>query len=86
MNNENEKDLLDELGGELANKPEDTFIGFLHKIIRVAVRALAVLMVAVIVWGIGDVVYILYQRLLAPPFMLLVLATSWQHLVPFLQC
>jgi len=28
-------------------------------------------MVAVIVWGIGDVVYILYQRLLSPPFLLL---------------
>ena len=44
---------------------------FLHKIIRVAVKVLAVLMVAVIVWGIGDVVYVLYQRLLEPPFLLL---------------
>ncbi|MCK4710188.1 MAG: hypothetical protein KAU21_16345, partial [Gammaproteobacteria bacterium] len=46
-------------------------MGFLHKIIRVAVKVLAVLMVAVIVWGIGDVIYVLYQRLMEPPFLLL---------------
>ena len=28
-------------------------------------------MVLVIVWGIGDVIYVLYQRITAPPFMLL---------------
>ena len=28
-------------------------------------------MVAVIVWGIGDVVYVLYQRLITPPLFLL---------------
>jgi len=28
-------------------------------------------MVLVIVWGIGDVIYVLYQRLMAPPFLLL---------------
>jgi len=71
MNNENEKDPFDESGHGLAHKSKDSFMDVLHKIIRVAVRALAVLMVAVIVWGIGDVVYILYQRLLSPPFMLL---------------
>ena len=71
MNNENEKDLVGELGHELADKSEDPFMGFLHKIIRVAVKVLAVLMVAVIVWGIGDVIYVLYQRLMEPPFLLL---------------
>jgi hypothetical protein len=35
---------------------EDSFIGLLHKIIRSAVKVLAVLTVAVIVWGIGDIV------------------------------
>ena len=53
------------------NVSEDQFMGFLHKIIRVAVKVLAVLMVAVIVWGIGDVIYVLYQRLIQPPFLLL---------------
>jgi len=47
------------------------FMGFLHKIMRVAVKLLAVLMVAVIVWGIADVIYVLYQRLVQPPFLLL---------------
>ncbi len=28
-------------------------------------------MVMVIIWGVADVVYVLYQRLMAPPFMLL---------------
>ena len=32
---------------------------------------LAALMVAVIVWEIGDVIYVLYQRLIEPPFLLL---------------
>ena len=50
---------------------EDPFMGFLHKIIRIAVKVLATLMVFVIVWGIGDVLYVLHQRLTTPPFMLL---------------
>jgi uncharacterized membrane protein (DUF373 family) len=52
-------------------KSEDPFMDYLHKIIRIAVRVLAALMVAVIVWGIGDVIYVLYQRLMAPPYLLL---------------
>jgi len=71
MKNDNEKALLGEPGHQLASRSEDPFMGFLHKIIRVAVKVLAVLMVAVIVWGIGDVVYVLYQRLVEPPFLLL---------------
>ena len=71
MKSDNEKDLFAEPGHELANNSEDEFMEFLHKIIRVAVKVLAVLMVAVIVWGIGDVIYVLYQRLIAPPFLLL---------------
>jgi len=71
MSNEKEKALLGEPGHELENKPEDPFMDFLHEIIRIAVKVLAVLMVAVIVWGIGDVVYVLYQRIVEPPFLLL---------------
>jgi len=71
MNDETEERLFGEPGHELANKSDDPFIDFLHKIIRTAVKVLAVLMVAVIVWGIGDVVYVLYQRLVEPPFLFL---------------
>jgi uncharacterized membrane protein (DUF373 family) len=35
------------------------------------VKVLAVLMVLVIVWGIGDVIYGLYQRLVEPPYLFL---------------
>ncbi len=49
----------------------DPLIKVLHIIIRMAVRILAVLMVLVILWGIGDVVYVLYQQLHTPPAMLL---------------
>ncbi|MBA4142675.1 MAG: phosphate-starvation-inducible PsiE family protein [Nitrosospira sp.] len=50
---------------------EDVTIRFLHKVIRAAVKVLAVLMVLVIVWGVGDVCYVLYQRLIKAPFLLL---------------
>lgn len=56
---------------ELPAEHEDRLIGILHEIIRFTVRILAVLMVFVIIWGIGDVVYVLYSRLMQPPFLLL---------------
>ena len=43
----------------------------LQKIIQLAVKILAVLMTAVIFWGLGDVVWLLYKQLKAAPFMLL---------------
>ncbi len=66
-----EKNNLAEPGHDLIKKHEDPFLESLHCIIRFSVKVLAVLMVLVIVWGIGDVVYVLYQRITAPPFMLL---------------
>lgn len=71
MDIEKDQDHFLEHGHELRDSSEDPFMGFLHKIIRGAVRVLAALMVMVIVWGIGDVIYILYLRLMTPPFMLL---------------
>ena len=60
-----------EPGHDLHLEHEDPTIRYLHRVIRVAVKILAVLMVLVIVWGIGDVIYVLYQRLTQPPFLLL---------------
>jgi len=71
MNDKNNKDLSGEPGHELIGDSDDKYMEFLHKIIRIAVKVLAALMVVVIVWGLGDVVYVLYQRLMAPPFLLL---------------
>jgi len=62
---------IHEPGHELHLEHADPIIRVLHHIIRIAVKLLAVLMVLVIVWGIGDVIYVLYQRLMEPPFMLL---------------
>ena len=56
---------------ELPEEHEDPLIRFLHRIIRLSVKFLAILMVFVIIWGIGDVLYVLYQRLNKPPFFLL---------------
>jgi hypothetical protein len=41
---------------ELSILHEDPLMRLLHKIIRGAVRLLAVLMTMVILWGIGDVI------------------------------
>jgi uncharacterized membrane protein (DUF373 family) len=68
---EAERQHLSEPGHDLSKGHEDPFIDVLHKAIRVAVKVLAVLMVAVIVWGIGDVVWVLYWRIVEPPFLLL---------------
>ncbi|WP_241667387.1 phosphate-starvation-inducible PsiE family protein [Pseudodesulfovibrio senegalensis] len=54
-----------------SHENEDGFIRFLWKTIRLCVRVLAALMTLVIVWGIFDVVYVLYQRMTTPPYFLL---------------
>lgn len=49
----------------------DPLIRRLWMLIRLSVRVLAVLMTLVIVWGIFDVIYVLYQRMAEPPYLLL---------------
>ena len=68
---DNEKNNLVEPGHDVTESHKDPFINSLHRIIRIAIKVLAALMVLVIVWGVGDVVYVLYQRLISPPFLLL---------------
>ncbi len=53
------------------NNTKEPLVQFLRKIIHVAVRVLAVLMTAVILWGVADVCWVLYQKLIEPPFMML---------------
>lgn len=50
---------------------DDPLIRGLWRLIRLSVRALAILMTLVIIWGILDVVWVLYQRLMTPPMFLL---------------
>jgi len=57
---------------KLCKEPlDDPLIKRLWGLIRFSVRILAVLMTLVIIWGILDVVWVLYNRIMAPPFMLL---------------
>lgn len=60
----------EELGCQL-QASSSPLVARLQAVIRLAVRVLAVLMTLVIIWGILDVVYVLYKRLMAPPYMLL---------------
>ena len=56
---------------EIPRKHEDPLIHILHQIIRFSVKILAVLMTLVIIWAVGDIAYVLYNRLMAPPVFLL---------------
>lgn len=56
---------------ELPDEHKDPLIQFLNLTIRMAVKVLAILMTLVIIWGVGDVIYVLYQRLMTPPLYLL---------------
>ncbi|MBN1958969.1 MAG: phosphate-starvation-inducible PsiE family protein [Desulfuromonadales bacterium] len=55
---------------DLSNTNEP-LIQWLRKVIHMAVRLLAVLMTAVILWGVADVFLVLYEKLIEPPFMML---------------
>lgn len=59
------------LKSECVINNRDPLICFLHQIIRFAVRLMAILMVLIILWGIGDIVWVLYQKLRTPPYFLL---------------
>lgn len=59
------------LHDELPEEHEDPLVRKLHLVIRFVIKILAVLMVLVIIWGVLDVIYVLYSRFTAPPFMLL---------------
>jgi len=57
---------------KLCKEPlEDPLIRRLWSLIRLSVRILAVLMTLVIIWGILDVIWVLYQRITTPPLLLL---------------
>ena len=68
----NMRDIGDSHEEKLPPVLEDGLVTALHSIIHVAVRALAILMTLVILWGVADVVNVIYQRaIIAQPFLLL---------------
>jgi uncharacterized membrane protein (DUF373 family) len=63
------KERLNVIGqGELGINEDDKMMNVLHRVIRGAVRVLAVLMVLTILWGVIDVVMVLYSKILQPSF------------------
>lgn len=50
---------------------DDPLVDRLHWVIRQSIRLLAALMVVVILWCVADVVLVLCEKLMAPPFLLL---------------
>ncbi len=62
---------LRENDNQLGARVDDPLIDRLNWVIRQAIRVLAVLMVAVILWSVADVVLVLYEKLAEPPVMLL---------------
>lgn len=56
---------------EFSTDHEDVTIRVLHRIIRFSVRLLSVLMLAVILWGIADVVLVIFDALKEAPLFLL---------------
>jgi uncharacterized membrane protein (DUF373 family) len=55
-------------------RSHDPLIQAFRKIIRFAVRCLALLMTFVILWGVVDVAWVLYLQLVRPPFMMLTIS------------
>jgi uncharacterized membrane protein (DUF373 family) len=53
---------------------KEPLIKHLRNIIHFAVRILAILMTLVILWGVADVGYVLYQKLVEEPFMMLTIS------------
>jgi uncharacterized membrane protein (DUF373 family) len=50
---------------------EERFIYWLRYTIRVAIRVLAALMIVIIWLGVGDVIYVMYTRIMAHPYHLI---------------
>lgn len=71
LSSDKEKQVTDTLKLDCAFEAEDPLICRLHTVIRFVTKFLAVLMVLVIFWGIGDVLFVLYQKLMEPPMFLL---------------
>lgn len=69
---------------ELPLNEPDPLIRWCNTAIRYAVKFLAILMVIVIFLGIGDVIYVLYQRLTAPPVFLLEISDIFESFAAFL--
>jgi len=55
----------------LGDQHQEPLLKHLNTLIKFGVRILAILMVFIIFWGIGDVIWVIVQRLKMPPVMIL---------------
>lgn len=55
----------------MTEQNQSKLLKIMDRIIHHCAVVIAFIMVLVIIWGVADILYVLYQRLLAPPFMLL---------------
>lgn len=62
------KQVTEESHEELPLEHDDPFIKLLHRAIRACVKVLAFLMVLVIMLGVLDVIFVMYQRMSDPPY------------------
>lgn len=63
--------MTEEEYSSLSPHEKDPYMRILNKVIRWGVKVLAGLMVAIILWGIFDVVWVFLKRLREPPFFIL---------------
>lgn len=63
MLNRKQKDVKQKTDSDTAMHQEDWLIAMLRHVINGAVRVLAVLMTAVIIWGVADVIMVLHEKL-----------------------
>ena len=57
-----------------AAKQDDPLLRRLHSVIRFSVRILAMIMTFVVLWGVIDVGWVIYKRLVEPPIFLLTIS------------
>lgn len=56
------------------DNPSEPMIQKLRSVIRFSVKMLALIMTAVILWGVVDVCWVLYKKLLTPPLFMLTIS------------
>jgi uncharacterized membrane protein (DUF373 family) len=59
---------------EQSSKINDPLLRKLQVLNKFSVRLLAIIMTLVILWGVADVAWVIYNRLIEPPFMLLTIS------------
>jgi len=69
---------------EFTSEHKDPLVRFLHQVIRFSLKLLLIFMVVVILLGVVDVLYVVYQRMMAPPLFLISVNDIFQILGAFM--